>query len=116
MSAVHSISTTITTESRLNVSYRTCMYFTDLSIATPSSPTPPPSGVLSVGAIAGAVIAVIVIMAVLAVVVVVMVFVIYRKLKGLCLFRKPQVVFYLLLGYCKKSKSNIEPLVVGYSK
>ena len=94
MSAVHSISTTITTESRLNVSYRTCMYFTDLSIATPSSPTPPPSGV-SGGAIAGAVIAVIVIMAVMLAVVAVMV---YRKLKGLCLFREPQVVFYLLLG------------------
>ena len=98
MSAVHSISTTITTESRLNVSYRTCMYFTDLSIATPSSPTPPPSGV-SGGAIAGAVIAVIVIMAVLAVVAVM----VYRKLKGLCLFREPQVVFYLLLGYCKRN-------------
>ena len=54
-----------------------------------------------------------IILAVLAAVAVI-VFVIYRK--GLCLFCESRVVFYLLLGYCKKSKSNIEPLVVGYSK
>ena len=89
-------------------------YFTDLSIASPSPTVPVDqlSGV-SGGAIAGAVIAVI-ILAVLVTAVAVIVIVIYRK--GLCLFCEPQVVFYLLLGYCKKSKSDRELLVVGYSK
>ena len=87
-----------------------------MSTATPSSHTPPvspPSGV-SGGAIAGAVIAVIVIILAVLAAVAVIVLIVYRK--GLCLFCEPQVVFYLLLGYCKKSKSNKEPLVVGYSK
>ena len=72
-------------------------YFTDLSTATPSSPTPsvsPPSGV-SGGAIAGAVIggSIVIILAVLAAVAVI-VFVIYRK--GLCLLCEAQVA----ICYC----------------